>query len=745
MVRATTVLDVAVHGDGIAVVTVNDPREAVNTVTRDLAEELAAAVDRVEADDAIKGVVLASAKKDFVVGANIDVLKGVKLASDAEAMARGMAELLARIASSTKPFVAAVHGAALGGGFEIALACHVIVLSDDPTSGVGLPEVNLGLLPAANGMLRLVDRAGLQVALDLALTGRRVRARRARTLGLVDDVCPPSILVEVACGRARDLAQRHGGGAALEGKPSGLSSPRPRGLHVRSGRGGLAHHLRHNDLAAAALEDNALGRAILFKKAREETKKKTKGHYPAAERILDVLEKYGSGGEKRFAKAAALEAKAFGELVVSETAHRLIEIFFATTASKKDTGIDDPAVKPREVARVGVLGGGLMGGGIAYVTTDAGIPVRLKDKDDAGIGRGLRYVRGIFDERAKRRQITREELEQKFALLTGATDYSGLKHADVVVEAVFEDLALKQEILRQVEAVTSPGCIFASNTSSIPIRAIAEASRHPETVVGMHYFSPVHKMPLLEVIRSDRSAPWAVATAVALGKRQGKWVIVVKDGVGFYTSRILAPYINEAAHMVAEGVAVDAIDRAMVDWGFPVGPIQLLDEVGIDVGSHVADIVHAAFGDRMLPPAGMRKLLEDERHGRKNGRGFYRYPARDSHKEVDPAVYGVLGVTPKAKLPAEEIQMRCALQMVNEALLCFGEGILRSARDGDIGAVFGLGFPPFRGGPFRYVETLGAAEILRRVRGYEMRFGRRFTPAPVLVDMARRGEGFYPG
>ena len=737
MVRATRILELAVRGDGIAVVTVNDPYEPVNTVTVELGEELAAVVERVEGDPAIKGAVIVSAKKDFVVGANIDMLKGVKLASEAEAMGRSMAQLLGRVAALKKPFVAAIHGVALGGGFEIALACDAIFLSDDPTTGVGLPEVQLGLIPAANGMLRVADRAGLQVALDLALTGRRVRGAKAKKLGLADEVCPAPVLLEVACARALELARQ-------AGQP---------GAEKKRLAGRLGHHLRTNDLAAAAIEDNALGRALLFKKAREETRRKTHGHYPAAERIVDVLERYGSGGPKRFVAAAALEAKSFGELVVSETAHRLIEMFFATTALKKDTGIDDPTIAPREVERVGVLGGGLMGGGIAYVTIEAGIPVRLKDKDDAALGRGLKYVGGILDERERRRQITPEEHEQRFALLTGATDYSGLKHADLVIEAVFEDLQLKQQILREVEAVTAEDCIFASNTSSIPISAIAVVSKHPETVIGMHYFSPVHKMPLLEVIQTNRSAPWAVATAVALGKKQGKSVIVVKDGVGFYTSRILAPYLNEAAYLLAEGVSIEAIDKAMVDWGFPVGPIQLLDEVGIDVAAHVGEIVHAAFGDRMLPPAGMKKLVDDDRMGRKNGRGFYRYAAKSkrgspgAEKTVDASVYSVLAVTPKAKLklPAEEIQMRCALQMVNEALLCFGEGILRSPRDGDIGAIFGLGFPPFRGGPFRYVETLGAAEILRRVRGYEMRFGRRFTPAPVLVEMARRGERFYPG
>jgi len=716
IVRVTNVIEMVVRGDGIAVLTINDPREPVNTVTRDLGEQLIEHVERIANDPAIKGAVIASAKKDFVVGANIHLLQGVKLATDAETMAKTIAGGLVRLAALSKPFVAAVHGAALGGGFEIALACHAIVASDDPSTGVGLPEVMLGLIPAANGMLRACDRAGLQVALDLALTGKRVRAKKALKLGLIDEVCPAPVLLEVACARALHLAQH-------PTKPK-----------------------RKTDLKTAALEDNAVGRSLVFKKARQATRKKSLGHYPATERILDVLERYGNRSAKGFAAAAALEAKSFGELVVSETAHRLIEIFFATTALKKDNGTGDPNVKAREVSRVAILGGGLMGGGIAYVTIQAGIPVRMKDKDDAGVGRGLEYVRGILDERARKKQITREELDQTFARATGGTDYVGLKHADVVIEAVFEDVALKQRILRDVEAITRDDCVFASNTSSIPIATIAQASKHPETVVGMHYFSPVHKMPLLEVITTEKTAPWVVATAVSLGKKQGKTVIVVKDGVGFYTSRILAPYMNEAAHLVAEGVAVDAIDRAMVDWGYPVGPIQLLDEVGIDVAAHVGEIVHAAFGDRMIPPPGMRKLTDDDRKGRKNGRGFYRYADGGNAKakrEVDASVYGVLGIEPKAKVPAEEIQMRCALQMVNEALLCFGEGILRSARDGDVGAIFGLGFPPFRGGPFRYVDALGAAEVLRRVRGYEMRFGRRFTPAPVLVEMARRGERFY--
>jgi len=274
---------------------------------------------------------------------------------------------------------------------------------------------------------------------------------------------------------------------------------------------------------------------------------------------------------------------------------------------------------------------------------------------------------------------------------------------------------------------------------------VGEAAASPERVVGMHYFSPVNKMPLLEVIETDRTAPWVVATVVELGKRQGKTVIVVRDGAGFYTSRVLGPYLNEASYLLTEGVPVEAIDDALVRWGFPVGPITLLDEVGIDVGQKVGKILHDAFGPRMAPPPGIERLVEDQRLGKKNGRGFYDYGSKKKGKRaVDRSVYGVLGVEPKTDLPGGEIAQRCVLQMVNEAAHCLGERILRSARDGDIGAVFGLGFPPFRGGPFRYVDAIGVSEVVRRLQGYEKSHGVRFAPAPVLLEMARENRLFFP-
>jgi 3-hydroxyacyl-CoA dehydrogenase/enoyl-CoA hydratase/3-hydroxybutyryl-CoA epimerase len=314
-----------------------------------------------------------------------------------------------------------------------------------------------------------------------------------------------------------------------------------------------------------------------------------------------------------------------------------------------------------------------------------------------------------------------------------------------VIEAVPEDLAVKQEILRQVEALVDAKCVYGSSTFSIPISKIAMAASVPERVLGMHYFNAVPGTPLLEVVRADKTEAWAVATAVAIGKAQNKTAIVVKDGPGFYTTRVLVPWLNEALHLLSEGVSVAAIDVALVEWGFARGPMRVLDEMGLDVAWRVAQGLHAEFGARMTPPGALAALGADDRRGKRNGRGMYRHdaPGREGERAVDPAVYALLGVEPRTRLPAEEIQMRCAVAMVNEAVRSFGEGVLRGPRDGDVGAIFGIGFPRFRGGPFRFVDSIGAADVLRRVQAYADRFGERWRPAPLLVQMARKGERFF--
>ncbi|HJK96562.1 MAG TPA: fatty acid oxidation complex subunit alpha FadJ [Polyangiaceae bacterium LLY-WYZ-14_1] len=717
-------LRIDVRDDGVAVVTMDVPGESTNTLRADFTDQFARAFGELESDSAVRAVVFTSGKKDsFLAGADVSMLDGIETAEQGATLSRGGQDAMSRIADFPKPVVAAIHGAALGGGLELALACHERVASDSPKTKLGVPEVQLGLLPGAGGTQRLPRLIGVQPALDLMLTGKQVDPKKARKMGLVDEVVPPAIILEVAAKRALALAD--------EGFPK-----KPEPFFER-----LRHLLDPEELQEVALAKNPAGRRVLFDQARKQTLAKTKGNYPAPEKILDVVR---VGLEKGLAKGLEAEARAFGELLVTPEAKELMNIFFATQALKKDNGVDDANVTARPIGQVAMLGAGLMGAGIAYVTSQlGGIPVRLKDKDDGGLLRGLGHIRKELSNRVKRRKMSPREAERVMTYVTGTTRYDGFSDIPLVIEAVFEDLELKHQMIRDVESVGPKDVIFASNTSSIPIGRIAEASAHPETVIGMHYFSPVEKMPLLEIIVTDQTADWVTATCVALGKKQGKTVIVVHDGVGFYTSRILGPYMNETAFIFGEGVSVENIDRALTQWGFPVGPIKLLDEVGIDVAAKVGGIVHAAFGDRMAPPAGFEKLLADDRKGRKNGRGFYRYGDGDKAKEVDETVYQVLGVEPTTEMPQDEIAERCALQMVNEAALCFGEGILRSARDGDIGAIFGLGFPPFRGGPFRWVDAVGPQAVLRKMERYQDRYGARFTPAPVLVEMAKEGRSFH--
>jgi 3-hydroxyacyl-CoA dehydrogenase/enoyl-CoA hydratase/3-hydroxybutyryl-CoA epimerase len=702
------------RADGVGIIRIDVPGESVNTLRGDFADELSGILDQVESTSDVRAVVIASGKpENFVAGADIKMLMAAKTAADVAELSRKGQRALDRLAEFPKPVVAAIHGACLGGGLELALACHGRVASTDDKTKLGLPEVQLGLLPALGGTQRLPRLVGTDVALDLLLTGKQLDSKRALRAGLVDEVVPAAILVEVAA--KASLARIDKG----RSKKRGFDSRR---------------------LKEALLVKNPFGRMVFFDQARKRTLAKTHGNYPAAEKILEVVRLGYSAGMRA---GLGAEASAFGDLAMSPEARELMGIFFAQNELKKDTGATGAAKVTLE--RVGVLGAGLMGAGIAYVTAvSAKLPVRLKDRDEKSLGKGIAHVRELVLDRAKTRRMTAFERDRELNRVTATTSYDGFGGVDVVIEAVFEDLALKQQIVRDIEAQGGERVIFASNTSSLPIGKIADAAARPELVVGMHYFSPVNKMPLLEVIVTPRTASWVVATAVELGKRQGKTVIVVGDGPGFYTSRALGPYLNEASYLLAEGVPVEKIDAALVRWGFPVGPVTLLDEVGIDVGLKVGKVLHEAFGPRMAPPPAVERLVEDQRFGKKNGRGFYDYTSKKKGKrDVDESVYSVLGVEPKTDMSSGDIAERCALQMVNEAAHCLGEGILRSPRDGDIGAVFGLGFPPFRGGPFRYVDAVGVKEIVRRLEALEKAHGVRFAPAPALVEHARIGRPFY--
>lgn len=694
--------------NGVALLSMDVPNESMNTLKQSFIDDIAGMLDDIEADKSIKGVVVCSGKPtSFVAGADISMLAQCKTQQDAQAIAAGGQAIFDRIESMRATFVAAIHGPALGGGLELALACHYRVCSDAGITQLGLPEVQLGLLPGSGGTQRLPRLIGIQQAMKMMLTGASVRAKQAKKYGIVDDMVPYSVLMKVANQYAL--------------KPK---------AHRDAPQKGLLNKL---------LETTGPGKAMLFKKAKEQTLAKTKGNYPAPELIIDVIE---TGVNKGIKAGLQAEAQAFGRLVMTPESEQLRNIFFATTEMKKERGVE--GVEPRPIKQSGVLGGGLMGGGIAYVTaTKANIPARIKDIQAEGIANAMKYSYDLLNKKVKKRFMRKSEMQKQMSLLTGTLDYSGYAAMDIVVEAVFEDLGLKQKMVADIEAHCQPHTIFASNTSSIPITKIAEKASRPENVIGLHYFSPVDKMPLAEVIAHEKTSDEVISTTVDFARKQGKTPIVVKDGAGFYVNRILAPYMNEAANLILSGEPIDYIDKSLLKFGFPVGPVKLLDEVGIDVGTKIIPFLVEQFGDRFTAPSAFDKVLEDGRKGKKNKKGFYLYSGKKPGKEVDESIYSLLGLTPSASRSEKDIAERCVLMMLNEAARCLDEGVIRNARDGDIGAIFGIGFPPFLGGPFRYMDSLGIAHVVERLNFYAGIVGDKFTPAQCLVDMAESNKTFY--
>jgi 3-hydroxyacyl-CoA dehydrogenase / enoyl-CoA hydratase / 3-hydroxybutyryl-CoA epimerase len=698
--------------DGIAVVTFDLPGESVNKITRSVKEEFIATFETLAGDAGVKAVVFRSGKADiFIAGADVEEFVALQSAADAERLAAAGQDMLERVARFPKPVVAAIHGACLGGGLEFALACRYRVASDHPKTQLGLPEVQLGILPGAGGCQRLPRLIGARAALDIILAGKVERAPKALRLGMIDELVPPSILLEVSIAATRKLA---GGWQPARRRPGGI--------------------------VGWLLDGNPLGRRLVFRQARRQVLATTRGNYPAPLAALEAVE---HGLRHGVAEGLKREAELFGQLAATDVSRKLVQIFFATTQLKKDLGVENPP-PPLEVRRLAVVGAGFMGAGIAgTAVVQAGVDVRMKDAGLPQVAKGLAAARDILDDRLRRRRISKYEYTRLLALLSGDAAYAAFGRADLVVEAVFEDLAVKQQVLREVEAIMPEHAIFASNTSTIPIGRIAEAAQRPDRVIGMHFFSPVARMPLLEVIPADGTAPEAITTAVAFGRRMGKTAIVVRDHPGFWVNRILAPYMNEAGHLLGEGVAIDELDRLMVAWGFPVGPITLLDEVGLDVAEKASGVLHAAFGDRLSAAPAFAKLVKDGRLGRKAGRGFYRY-AGGKKKGVDASVYELLGVHPNGGSHAAEVIQRLVLVMLNEAARAVGEGVVRSPRDGDIAALFGFGFPPFRGGPLRHADDLGAGRLVGELGRLAERYGARFAPSEVLQDQARRGSKFYP-
>ncbi len=690
--------------DDVAVVWLDQPDSPVNVLSASMLDDFKNLLDEIESNPRISGAVLISRKPDcFIAGADIKEFLAMQSSEEAEQLSREGNALLLRLENLSKPVIAAMNGATLGGGLEVAMACHYRIASTGKKTAFGLPEVKLGLLPGGGGTQRTSRLVGLRNALDMLLTGKNIYPHKAKKIGLVDELIHPEGLLQ-----------------------AGIAS-------VKENR---KHKPRKKSLVDKALEDFPAGRRFVLKKARETVLRKTRGNYPAPLKILECVE---TGLEYGLEAGLECESKAFAELHGTEACQNLIQLFLDMQENKKLKHTD----WLQAVETVGMIGAGFMGSGITEVSIRNGYDVVLKDISLENLGRGLKTIWKDLDKLVRRRAMLPVERDRTMAKIKTTLEDKDLADSQLIIEAVFEDLELKRKILAASEAVTTADTVFASNTSSLPIGEIARDAKRPENVLGMHYFSPVPKMPLLELIVTDKTSQQARQQAINVGIDQGKTVVVVHDGPGFYTTRILSALTHEAMRVIAEGVPIEDVDNAMKDWGFPVGPAALLDEVGIDVAAHIAK---GALGD-MFAQRGIeaddtpQKLAEAGLLGRKASKGFYLYPKK-GRKTVNTDIYRFFGGAERKPMDKAEIQDRIALAMINEAMLCLQEKIINNAKDGDLAAILGLGFPPFRGGPFRYTDRMGADKILERLKTFEERFGVRFKPADILVEYAKSGKKF---
>ena len=680
--------------DGVGRIVIDRPNDSVNAIDPPLIAALLNAVDDARSAKP-RALVVASAKPDtFSGGADLKLLSVWPSAAELSEASRVMQRLCNELATLPFTVVAALNGSALAGGFEVALSCDWRVAADRPDLRVGLPEIQLGLIPAAGGTQRLPRLIGLPRALDVILSSRRLSARRALKLGLVDEIVHPALLDRAARERALKAEKRRfaGGATAVERAATNVGA----------------------------------ARSFALRQARERVMKETRGHYPAPLRTLDAI---ATGLAKGLTAGFDAEARTFGELATSDAARSLIGLFFLGGRQRQAAMAGLPAATAP--ATLAVVGAGLMGSGIAQSAAVSGMNVRLRDVDEAALAKGLAAVSTLTEEAGRKGVIDRREAKRVVGRVTGTTDWSGFARADLVIEAVFEELALKQRVLGEIEAVVRSDAVIASNTSALPIAEIATGAKHPERVVGMHFFSPVHRMSLVEVVRHAGADPAAVARVVAAGQALGKTVIVVRDGPGFYTTRVIGTMLGEATRLLREGARIEDVDRAMTAFGWPEGPFLLMDALGLAVARHAGDTMTAALG--VGQEANVLQLLVDAGlQGKRGGAGFYVYDGKK--RTPNERVYEMIGAHPTPW--QQDVAERLTLVFVNAAARCLDEGILRSAAEGDLGAVLGLGFPPFLGGPFRYADTRGTA-LRERLADLASRHGDLYAPAKSLTDGRR--------
>jgi len=705
-------IDYNVDGDGIATITWNMTDRSMNVLNDKSNAAFAAAVEKAVQDKAVKGVIIASAKPDFVAGADLMSMLEDTSPEAVMKMIGGLHQVFRGIEKSGKPFVAALNGTTLGGGYEIALSCHRRIAADNPKALIGLPEVTIGLLPGAGGTQRLPRMIGIRNALPLLLEGRKVDPKTALSLGMIDEVVPPAALLQ----RAKEWLLADG--------PANTLKPWDK----------KGYRMPDAAMTPRGAETFTAGNAML--------RAKTFGNYPAPQNIMSCVYE---GSLVDIDTALRLESRYFVACVRSDAARNMIRSLFIGVGEANKLAGRPKGVPTQKYAKIGILGAGMMGAGIAYAASSAGIQVVLLDSSLAQAEKGKAYSAGLLDKRVSSKKMSAEARDKQLGLITPTEDYALLKGCDLVIEAVFEDRAIKADVTKKAEAQLAETAIFASNTSTLPITGLAEASARPANFIGLHFFSPVDKMPLVEIIRGKATSDETLARAMDFVKAIRKTPIVVNDSRGFYTSRVFATYVNEGLTLLAEGVAPALIENAGKMAGMPVGPLALADEVSLELMHRVReqtkrDLGSAYKADNSAPV--LTTMVEKlGRMGKKAAKGFYEYPA-DGKKRLWAGLTEHFPVAAEQPAVADVIKRLMFIQSV-ETARCLEEKVVVELRDADVGSIMGWGFPPFRGGTVSQIDTVGIKPFVAECDQLAQKFGARFTPPKLLRDMAEKGRGFY--
>lgn len=695
-----------VTDDQICVITFDRPNSAANIFDFDTLAELDQHLAAIESDTNLRGVVVTSAKDNiFIAGADLNSLAKTDDPAHLSKLIRLGQDTFNRLAGLKVPTVAAIHGACVGGGYEICLACDLRIATEDKATKIGLPETQLGILPAWGGSTRLPRLIGLPAALDIIIAGKTVPAKKAHRVGMIDGIAPREALVETAWKWITSGKKLPKGNRRI--------SPTKKGVF-----------------------NNGFVSNLIEKRVRPDVEKRTRGHYPAVTKALEVCV---NGLKVDEARSMELEHNAIMELAKTGAAGNLVQVFFLQERAKKINVCKN--AKTPLIRNAAVIGAGVMGSGIVQWLTSRGINVTMRDINAEAVARGVANIGKLYQAGVKRRKFTATEARQGMDRVRPVATPVPMRQSEMVIEAAVEKIDLKIDLFHQLENQTSSNTILATNTSALSISTIAKGMLVPERVVGIHFFNPVHRMQLVEVIQGEKTDPEVLQRSVKFVQRIGKMPVVVKDSPGFVVNRILMPYMIEAARLFELGADVKAVDNAMLDFGMPMGPLRLADEVGIDVAFHVSETLAESFAEYLTVPKVLSRLMEKQWLGRKTGQGFYRHQGKDCVPNEDDIRFMRDDKARNAALG--KLQSRMVLLMVNEAARCVEEGIVEGPEDIDFAMIMGTGFAPFRGGPLRFADNFGIENIVADMNQLVDGGEHHFRPCALLTDMAQNNKTFY--